>query len=185
MNTYQAATSCIKTSAFVSHLLSGVLGDVLVTQFDVNIKSLFYISTVFVTIGMIIGLFVIRPVEVIYRADGKVQRSTLTAPIMNTAAHRHDSTDDDYVAPRTSTNSESKAINNASDKWKYIKSQAYQIQKVFQSRFILTFSVWWVVCNAIWMTLYDYEVAIYDELNGNNDWNGSILAIMLVSGFPD
>jgi hypothetical protein len=32
------------------------------------------------------------------------------------------------------------------------------------------------------MTLYDYEVAIYQELNGSNSWNGSVIAVMLLSG---
>ena len=32
------------------------------------------------------------------------------------------------------------------------------------------------------MTLYDYEVAIYQELNGSNSWNGSVIGVMLLSG---
>ena len=31
-------------------------------------------------------------------------------------------------------------------------------------------------------TFYDYEVSIYDELNGSNNWNGSVLAAILLAG---
>jgi hypothetical protein len=30
--------------------------------------------------------------------------------------------------------------------------------------------------------LYNYEVSIYEELSGSNTWNGSVLAIMLLTG---
>ena len=181
---YQTATSCIKASAFISHLLSGLLGDILVTQFEVDIKILFYISTVFVTFGMIIGLYIIRPVEVMYNSDGTVRRSTLTIPIME---HMTEENIDDVGVSMAATSNpmmgkERKAIHDASDKWKYIRKQISQIHEVFKSKFLLAFTIWWVGCNAVWMTLYDYEVAIYEELNGSNNWNGSILSLMLVAG---
>lgn len=30
--------------------------------------------------------------------------------------------------------------------------------------------------------MYDYEVTIYDELNGSDEWNGSVLGVMLIMG---
>ena len=39
------------------------------------------------------------------------------------------------------------------------------------------------VCLCVcFQTFYDYEVSIYDELNGSNDWNGSVLAAILLAG---
>ena len=48
------------------------------------------------------------------------------------------------------------------------------LQSYYYSHLILSFR-----CT---QTLYDYEVAIYAELNGSNEWNGSVLAVMLVAG---
>ena len=40
-----------------------------------------------------------------------------------------------------------------------------------------------LVCFVIFtqQTIYDYEVAIYEELNGSNEWNGSVLAALLLA----
>jgi hypothetical protein len=44
-------------------------------------------------------------------------------------------------------------------------------------------ALWWVLGNAVYMTLYNYEVSIYQELNGGSDeWNGSAIAMLLVMG---
>jgi len=44
-------------------------------------------------------------------------------------------------------------------------------------------ALWWVLGNAVYMTVYNYEVSIYQELNGGSDeWNGSAIAVLLVMG---
>lgn len=57
---YQSTTSYVKTSALLSCIVSGVLGDILVTQFDVSLYTLTVISAVFVIAGAVLGFFVIR-----------------------------------------------------------------------------------------------------------------------------
>jgi len=57
---YQSTTSYVKTSALLSCILSGVLGDILVTQFDTSLYTLTVISAVFVIAGAFLGFFVIR-----------------------------------------------------------------------------------------------------------------------------
>ena len=44
-------------------------------------------------------------------------------------------------------------------------------------------ALWWVLGNAVYMTMYNYEVSIYQELNGGSDeWNGSAIAVLLIMG---
>lgn len=58
---YQFATSTIKAAALLSCLVSGVLGDILVVEFQASLTVLTWISAVFVWAGFLVGLFVIRP----------------------------------------------------------------------------------------------------------------------------
>lgn len=58
---YQDATSYIKASALIAFVVSGILGDILVTQANTSLTVLMLISAAFVTSGAALGLFVIRP----------------------------------------------------------------------------------------------------------------------------
>lgn len=60
MEHYQAATSYIKTAALLSCVVSGVLGDLLVVEWDISLRVLMWISGVFVWSGFLVGLYVIR-----------------------------------------------------------------------------------------------------------------------------
>lgn len=57
---YQRATSYLKSAALVSCLLSGVLGDILVVFYDTSLRTLMWISAIFVWIGFLWGLYIIR-----------------------------------------------------------------------------------------------------------------------------
>lgn len=57
---YQSTTSYVKTSALLSCIISGVLGDILVTQCDTSLYTLTVISAVFVITGAALGFIVIR-----------------------------------------------------------------------------------------------------------------------------
>lgn len=60
MEQYQAATSYIKTAALMACVVSGVLGDILVVEWDISLRVLMWISGVFVWTGFFVGLYVIR-----------------------------------------------------------------------------------------------------------------------------
>ena len=61
---YQAATSYVKVGALVSHVLAGVLADILVTSYHESLDLLFYISAAFVCAGVLIGILLLKPVAV-------------------------------------------------------------------------------------------------------------------------
>lgn len=60
---YQTATSLVKTSGHISHMTSGILGDILVAQLGTSLTTLFIISTVSVSLAFLLSLFIIVPVE--------------------------------------------------------------------------------------------------------------------------
>ncbi len=55
-----AATSYIKASALMACVLSGILGDILVVEWDASLLVLMWISAAFVWTGFFVGLFFIR-----------------------------------------------------------------------------------------------------------------------------
>ena len=58
---YTDVTSYVKASALLSCVVSGVLGDVLVTQYNTTISTLMVISAICVCFGFLIGLAALRP----------------------------------------------------------------------------------------------------------------------------
>eukprot|EP01034_Spumella_vulgaris_P035578 gene35578-43871_t len=51
-----------------------------------------------------------------------------------------------------------------------------------RNRSLLVTLLLWMVGNAVYTVLYNYEVSVYEELHGSNAWNGSVLAVMLLLG---
>ena len=82
------------------------------------------------------------------------------------------------------------------------RHQLAQLLYVLRIESVLAMVLLWVIGNAVYTVrplsccscsfrvdltlclqiLYNYEVSIYEELQGSNNWNGSVLAILLVSG---
>ena len=60
---YERGTSYLKSVALISHLLAGILADLLVVEADASLKTLVVISAVFVCMGACLGFFVIQPVR--------------------------------------------------------------------------------------------------------------------------
>ena len=60
VSSYQRFTSYLKTSGLVSHVLSGIIGDVLVTQFYASLDVLMVISAVSVLVGAVVGFVILR-----------------------------------------------------------------------------------------------------------------------------
>jgi Reduced folate carrier len=60
---YQEATSYIATSALLSSIFAGIIGDSLVAVNDVSLRVLMVISACFVCIGAVVGFFVILPTQ--------------------------------------------------------------------------------------------------------------------------
>jgi len=54
---YQSTTSYVKIGALISHVFAGILADILVSYWSISLYVLFYISAVFVCVGVCIGLF--------------------------------------------------------------------------------------------------------------------------------
>lgn len=118
--------SYTRASQLLSTMVSGILGDILVIQFDVDLTALFYISAVSVTAGIVIGYFSI------IRLQG-----------------------------------ETRSIEEGRTWYEYTAvcyDQYVLMKNSLSSIYILTFTIWWIVGNAIWMTLYDYEVSLQDIL---------------------
>ena len=63
-----------------------------------------------------------------------------------------------------------------------LNMQFTYVVHALRNSYLLALVLWWIVGNACFATLYDYEVSIYQELNGSADWNGSVLAILLLVG---
>lgn len=159
---YQYATSAIKAAALISCVVSGVLGDILVVKYNTSLTVLMWISAAFVWAGFMMGLFVIRPPRNDFAAKGQ---SSHSAPLI---AFKEDS-NDHQSKQRT--------------KLQIFLHQLQCLRIALQSRTVQTMLLLWVIGNAVFQTLYDYEVSIYQELQGeNSSWNGSVLAIMLVAG---
>ena len=103
-----------------------------------NMKVLFYISTVFVSLGMVLGLHVIRPIESI---NGSMyDKNTLIKSSLTTSIIGLDSVIS--VKPQTT---EPYNHGNDNDKWGYVMTTIDQVQRTFQSKFISTLLLWWIV----------------------------------------
>ncbi len=84
---YQAATSYIKASALMACVLSGILGDILVVEWDASLLVLMWISAAFVWTGFFVGLFFIRNAHQVNQ-DEDVPRSKHSSMSHNTAISR-------------------------------------------------------------------------------------------------
>jgi hypothetical protein len=60
LDDYQAGTSYIKASGLIACVLSGILGDILVFQWQISLRVLMWISGAFVWMGFFVGVFVIE-----------------------------------------------------------------------------------------------------------------------------
>lgn len=171
---YQDATSYIKTSALMSCLLSGILGDILVTQFNTSLRVLMIISAAFVCGGAVIGFFVIK-------ASKKSSHNiylTATADTVTAATSIQLAND-----IQSSIESEDLLINKATMTLKPFQLQLNCLLQAMKQPFIQTFAIWWLVGNSVFSVLYNYEVSIYIDLNhGSNSWNGTVLSVMLLAG---
>jgi hypothetical protein len=58
---YEGGTGALKAAGLISHMLAGILADLLVVQGDVSLRALMWISCVFVFIGTCLGFYLIQP----------------------------------------------------------------------------------------------------------------------------
>lgn len=73
--------------------------------------------------------------------------------------------------------------NVKSSKLHTFRRQLHFLRRALESRPLLAMLSLWIIGNSVFTTLYGYEVSIFLELNnGSNDWNGSVLAGMLLFG---
>eukprot|EP00598_Pedospumella_elongata_P011091 CAMPEP_0185007190 /NCGR_PEP_ID=MMETSP1098-20130426/86451_1 /TAXON_ID=89044 /ORGANISM="Spumella elongata, Strain CCAP 955/1" /LENGTH=713 /DNA_ID=CAMNT_0027535495 /DNA_START=119 /DNA_END=2260 /DNA_ORIENTATION=+ len=206
---YQVGTSYIKATSLATNMAAGIVGDLLVVEGDVSLRILMWISAVSVCIGFIVGVLVIQAphlhaVQHNTESDhkekgGKAFMEANNSDTMNPIGEN--STDSAIDSPTSSSkhgflyhndsthidNTTTSVVNPAtqltvSEKLRLFKEQLVFLRLAFRSRTLTALVLYWVMGNAVFMTLYDYEVAIYAELNGSNEWNGSVLAIMLVAG---
>jgi Reduced folate carrier len=179
---YQEATSCIAASALLSSVFAGLIADFLVLSGGVSLEVLMIISACFVTAGTVVSFIVIQPPDV-----DKISASRSSVLLMNIG--------------------ESKA----SIAYRKLLLQFYQLHSVLSNSSMRSLLIWWVSGNAIYMVstlllrslfhrdsissnsdsilmsvifqvVYNYEVSIYYELNGSNDWNGTAIACILILG---
>jgi hypothetical protein len=115
-----------------------VLGDLLVTQLKVDLDVLSYISAVSVTMGMVLGIFVIVPVNNERGADGVEidvhNGGTLEKDIQNTS----------------SMQSEAREIGVCVA----LKEQCLSVKQALSSCFIGTLCVYWVFGKYLYIFIY-------------------------------
>ena len=77
---------------------------------------------------------------------------------------------------------------SAREVW-YQKSQVFLAQAAFFKDTLMNSPnlqnqvAYWVVANATFTEIFGYEVAVFEQLNGgSNNWNGSVLSVMLLLG---
>eukprot|EP01032_Pedospumella_encystans_P009197 gene9197-10851_t len=206
---YQLGTSYIKATSLATNMAAGIVGDLLVVEGDVSLRILMWISAVSVCIGFIVGVMVIQAPHVHtvqpkedndHKENGsKAAVGTNNLEIMNpigeistdsaidspTSSSKHGflhHSDSIHIDHTTTTSPHPVTPLTVSEKLRLFKEQLVFLRLAFRSRTLTALVLYWVMGNAVFMTLYDYEVAIYAELNGSNEWNGSVLAIMLVAG---
>ena len=140
VSSYQRFTSYLRTSGLVSHVLSGIIGDVLVTQFYALLDVLMIISAVSVLVGAVVGLVILRSPQW-YR-----QRLHIASNPTSASLHTHKLT---VKLPRSYR--DIKYIYNA-----HIKNQVRQLytQCIFIGRILVTpeisaFTVYFVLGNCV------------------------------------
>lgn len=178
---YTDITSYVKASALLSCVLSGILGDILVTQFESSLSTLMIISAVCVCLGFLIGFFALRPMNI------AVKNSTGFGfpykPINNPKTsdpHKLVLLQEDIVDLDAPVISHSEAFKKSMH---IFKQQLKCLQQTAITNYRLSALIlYWVVGNAVFTVVYNYEVSIYEEIMGNNNWNGSVLSIMLLAG---
>jgi hypothetical protein len=158
------ATSFTKASALMSFVISGVVGDVLVTQYQVSLEILNIISTIFVCMGVLLGLFVIND-SLKFNKNEKINISKNYDEVNN------NNNNNNSVDSSTFKNSIFKH-----------KKQIIYLKQSLNSIFMSSLLIYWLIGNSIYVILYGYETSIYENLSGSNEWNGSILSIMLLAG---
>lgn len=70
-----------------------------------------------------------------------------------------------------------------SSKMELFTSQVFQLREAARDPILSCVLLFWIVGNAMYVLVYNYEASIYQELNGGtSDWNGVTLAAMLLCG---
>ena len=159
---YYEATGYIKASALICTCVSGILGDLLVTQDHTSVKVLLIISAAFVCAGGLVGFLVIK------------QKSSSNNTYLQ---QNYDTEKANDISPFLII----KELPTQS-KLSIFMLQLQCLYKALESYKLIIFTIYWVIGNCVYTTLYGYEVSIYLDLTGSNDWNGSVLAIMLLAG---
>lgn len=183
---FQTAMSTCRTSALISCLIASILGDLLVTQADTPLTVLQIISCVFVCFGAALGFVVIQPSSKT-RQFIEIGGIPITAagglgvdikPTLDAAAGNADLGAAASPEPHL-TRSQIWML-----KWKIFVAQCdFFKQTLVQDPNLCNQVLYWVVANATFTEMFGYEVAIFQQLNGgSNQWNGSVLSVMLLLG---
>ena len=155
ITSYTKVTSYVKASGLVACILSGVLGDILVTQANSSLNLLMIISAISVCIGFVVGIFTIKE-------QSKELINSEKLPF-------------DYKIPNH--------ISNRISTIKLFRKQLMLLKYSLSDKYLKMLLMYWIFGNAVYSIVYNYEVSIYIELNNGSDaWNGSVLSIMLIGG---
>ena len=118
---YQEATSYIATSALLSSILAGIIGDFLVAVDDVSLRVLMIISACSVCLGAIVGFFVILPAPPSQQLKSSPSRMKITA---------------------------TKKKERVRSAYSTIFTRMHQLRLVLQNPSMRSLIVWWICGNA-------------------------------------
>eukprot|EP00981_Chlorochromonas_danica_P004888 scaffold978_cov172-Ochromonas_danica.AAC.19 len=197
---YLSATAYFKASALIACVLSGILGDLLVIEGGMSLRGLMWISAASVWLGFILGLWLlqhqpIQPSRNDEIADisesGSVQNRIFSSDVMMSEASedRCITQEADDNALLDETRNQEKKIKDPllppclhSSKKDIFRLQLLALWRAVSREGCGAAALAWVATSAVYNMLYNYEVSIYVELAGSDRWNGSVLAMMLLTG---
>lgn len=199
---YQRATSYLKATALSSCVISGILGDLLVVLQGTSIRLLMWISAVSVWIGFVVGLGILRSQAASSRQldySALTQELSVEDPRLKiwsdeTATQRQTLLDIRGASPRLNL--------TTAETMQNFRMQLECLRHALHDGPTSCMLALWVMGNAVFtvstalgncfsshlikefsvQTVYNYEVAIFEELAGSNQWNGSVLAVLLLAG---
>ena len=150
---YQIATSYLTSSALLSSLFAGIVGDYLVINCHFSLNILMIISAVFVCAGGLVGIFILQPININSRASSRSVHGGL-----NTAIKIKMETKVKGKIKIIATTRKSNFCKTLTDKTRLSVRQLYQLRTAAQSPFILFFILWWLWGNVT------YTVSTYCHL---------------------
>eukprot|EP01135_Chromosphaera_perkinsii_P005494 Nk52_evm43s352 gene=Nk52_evmTU43s352 len=149
---YQKLTSFTRAAVLVGHMSASILGQILVTNFNVEYTVLFYISLASVTCATLTVFFFPRKHEDYEEVDGLVL-------------------EDVGSREETSAPEEKESV------VEWAKNSLVRIKIAYENYTVIRYSVWWIFA---WTNVYNmegYGSSLWDYVDSSVVWNGYVDAM--------